>query len=171
MTKKEKQSAADEKYYQANSEGRKEYSKAYYQANREQRLEYYKQYRQSNKQQRAKRVRDRKASDPAFRFLENLRARHRAVLCGKASTTAGLGCTAEQLKGHLESQFANGMSWDNYGHGFGKWTMDHIKPLDSHHKTEAGDWDTTSEYNKQLIHYTNLQPMWYLDNIKKSNKI
>lgn len=49
------------------------------------------------------------------------------------------------------------MSWDNYG----RWHLDHIKPI-----SLAKDEDEV--YN--LNHYTNFQPLWMLDNLKKSNK-
>jgi hypothetical protein len=42
-------------------------------------------------------------------------------------------------------------------------------PLSSYKKDENGNWDINSEYNKKLIHYTNLCPMWHEDNLKKSN--
>ena len=63
------------------------------------------------------------------------------------------------------------MSWDNYGHGRGNWVIDHIIPLDSAQKTESNEWDSVSDYNKKLVHYTNLQPLWFIDNSVKSNKI
>jgi 5-methylcytosine-specific restriction endonuclease McrA len=62
-----------------------------------------------------------------------------------------IGCTYEQLIVHLEKQFTEGMTWDNYG----KWEIDHIVPL-----SRGGSF-----------HYTNLQPLWREDNLKKSNKI
>ena len=65
--------------------------------------------------------------------------------------TEYIGCSYEQLKHHIESQFINGMSWDNYG----EWEIDHIIPL-----SKGGSF-----------HYVNLQPLWWKDNLKKSNKI
>jgi hypothetical protein len=50
------------------------------------------------------------------------------------------------------------MSWDNYG----EWHIDHIIPLASA--------DTEEEVLK-LYHYTNLQPLWAIDNIRKGSKI
>lgn len=73
------------------------------------------------------------------------------------STEELIGCTYEELKIHIEKQFKNGMNWKNKG----KWHIDHIKPL-SLAKTE--------EEIIKLCHYTNLQPLWEEDNIKKSNK-
>jgi hypothetical protein len=50
------------------------------------------------------------------------------------------------------------MSWDNYG----EWHIDHIIPL-SFAKNE--------DEIMKLCHYTNLQPLNGIDNIRKSNKI
>ena len=72
-----------------------------------------------------------------------------------------LGCTIEELKAHLESQWQEGMSWDNHGlHG---WHIDHIKPLDWYIKNSDDPW--------QANHYTNLQPLWAEENHSKNNKI
>lgn len=71
-----------------------------------------------------------------------------------------LGCDIEFLKGHLESQFTDGMNWDNKGY-YG-WHIDHIIPL-STAKTE--------EEIYKLFHYTNLQPLWGKDNMSKGSKL
>jgi len=52
------------------------------------------------------------------------------------------------------------MSWENYGRN--GWHVDHIIPLSS---------AKTEEEIYKLCHYTNLQPLWEVDNIKKGNKI
>mgnify|MGYP003672055855 FL=1 len=61
------------------------------------------------------------------------------------------------LKLHIESQFKSEMSWDNYG----KWEIDHKQPLAS---------AKTPEEVLKLNHYTNLQPMWALENRIKGAK-
>jgi hypothetical protein len=71
-----------------------------------------------------------------------------------------LGCDYETAKQYIENRFKEGMSWANYGK-FG-WHVDHIIPLASA-KTLADI--------KKLCHYTNLQPLWWLENIIKSDKI
>lgn len=156
-------------------EERKEYNKRYQESYQQspKYKESIKKYQQSPKYKDAQRAyqRNRKATDPAFKFLANLRSRHSEVLRGKVSTTAGLGCTTEQLREYLQTQWSIGMSWDNYGHGPDKWTIDHRLPLDSYERSLTGEWDITSEYNQQLIHYTNLQPMWFLDNMTKGAKL
>jgi hypothetical protein len=67
----------------------------------------------------------------------------------------------EQLKSHLESKFQLGMTWDNYG----QWHIDHIKP-ESWFKYDSID----DESFKKCWSLDNLQPMWAIENIKKSNK-
>ena len=71
-----------------------------------------------------------------------------------------VGCTPQELKVHLESQFTRGMYWENYGRG--GWVIDHRLPLGR---------AKTQEEAELLCHYTNLQPLWELDNLHKSAKI
>jgi hypothetical protein len=69
-----------------------------------------------------------------------------------------IGCSIEDLRKHLESQFIHGMSWEN--RGFHGWHIDHIKPL--------ADFDLTDEKQLYIVcNYKNLQPMWKNDNLKK----
>lgn len=104
-------------------------------------------------------VKRRTRTDIIFKLRRNLRIRLRAAL--KRNTKTGsavkdLGCSIEELKIYLQSKFTEGMSWDNYG----KWHIDHIIPLSK--------VDLTNETElKKAVHYTNLQPLWALDNIRK----
>ena len=65
----------------------------------------------------------------------------------------------ENLRAYFESKFIAGMSWDNYG----KWHIDHIVPLSSFNLLDP-------EQVKVACHYTNLQPLWAKDNLKKGSK-
>jgi hypothetical protein len=77
----------------------------------------------------------------------------------KSQTTEDmLGCNYEELKRHIESLFLDGMSWENRN----EWHVDHIIPLASA--------DTVEDVIK-LSHYTNLQPLWAIDNLKKGSKL
>jgi hypothetical protein len=71
-----------------------------------------------------------------------------------------VGIEINDLKRHIEKQFTKGMNWENYGM-YG-WHIDHIIPLCS-----AND---ENELLK-LFHYTNLQPLWAEDNLKKNGRI
>ena len=68
----------------------------------------------------------------------------------------------QTLKQHLESQFKDGMSWNN--HGVKGWHIDHIKPCASFDLTDP-------EEQKKCFHFSNLQPLWWIDNLKKKDKI
>jgi hypothetical protein len=69
-----------------------------------------------------------------------------------------LGSDFNTVKTHIENKFTEGMNWKNQG----KWHIDHIIPLSS---------AKTKDELISLCHYLNLQPLWALDNILKSNKI
>jgi len=76
------------------------------------------------------------------------------------STMALLGCTVPELIAHLESLFQDGMSWQNHGR-YG-WHIDHIRPCVSFDLSD-------SEQQRQCFHYTNLQPLWAGDNLRKGS--
>lgn len=96
-----------------------------------------------------------------YRLKRALRSRLNSALRGKikvGSAVSDVGCSIEQLKQWLENKFQPGMTWNNYGHK--GWHVDHIKPLAA--------FDLTNEAElKQACHYTNLQPLWASDNLRK----
>ena len=110
-------------------------------------------------------MRMRYQKDLDFRLRNALRSRIRQAIkrdAGEKSikTAELIGCSVKELKQHLEAQFADGMSWDNYG----QWHIDHIIPCAS--------FDLTDEQEqRECFHYTNLQPLWGVDNIKKGDKV
>ena len=71
-----------------------------------------------------------------------------------------LGCSREEFKNHIESLFTEGMNWNN--HGIYGWHLDHKIPLSS---------AKTENEAHSLCHYTNLQPLWWYENLSKGNKI
>lgn len=71
-----------------------------------------------------------------------------------------LGCTIFKLREHLLSKCPEGVTIEDFGQ-FG-YHIDHIVPI-SLAKTE--------DDVLRLNHYTNLQPLWWKDNILKSNKL
>jgi len=116
-------------------------------------------------------LRTRRAADPAFKVICNIRKRTYNVLDGRRKTQkslAMLGCSAEQLRAHLESQFRDGMSWENYG--IKGWHIDHIIPLASF-KFFNEDGSENPDAFKIAMNYKNLQPLWAKENISKSDRI
>jgi hypothetical protein len=90
------------------------------------------------------------------------RLKNRVLNKNRKSTFDILPYTVDELMAHLESQFQEGMTWDNYGRN--GWHIDHIKP-DSWFDYESID----SEEFQQCWALSNLQPMWESENFKKSN--
>lgn len=131
----------------------------YYRANgsaiQEQRKPYNRRY-----------SRERERTDPVYRIGRRLRTRIWHALKGsgatKADTFARLtGCSVEALRSHLEKQFKPGMSWKNYG--LRGWHIDHITPCAAYDLSDP-------KQQQQCFHYTNLQPLWAEENIRKSDQ-
>lgn len=138
--------------------------------NKEHLSKYIKEYRENNgdKIRQIKRdyERNRKARDPLYKLISNFRTAIYTVL--KESNVDKyehyfdiLQYTPEQLITHLELQFKDDMSWDNYG----IWHVDHKLPITHFNIQEMGD-----EEFMRCWCLDNLQPMWGIDNIRKSNK-
>lgn len=76
------------------------------------------------------------------------------------SALSFLGCSKEELIQHLESQFSEGMTWENWS--LNGWHIDHIRPISSFDLSDPAQV-------KECFHYSNLQPLWAIDNLKKSD--
>lgn len=152
-------------YRKNNKEVVKETKKKYYEKNRLRLLEEKKEYQQENRDKRREYLFRKYHNDINFKLTNNIRIRVRSYLRSKKinknnKTFNIVGCSPEHLKEHLEKQFKDGMTWENYGlYG---WHIDHIIPLSSA--------ETEDEIYK-LCHYTNLQPLWVEENLKKGSKI
>lgn len=98
--------------------------------------------------------------NPVYNLMTRVRRRINHMLKGTSKSMASeqmLGCNWLDFRYHIESQFCDGMSWENMG----EWQVDHIIPLASA--------KSIGEVIK-LSHYTNLQPLWALDNARKGSK-
>ena len=105
--------------------------------------------------------REKYNNDPAFYALVCCRRRVSNLIKSNGiiapyRTLELIGCSADQLMHHIESQFKQGMSWKNKG----KWHIDHIRPCASFDLTDPAQ-------QKECFHYLNLQPMWAKRNYKK----
>jgi len=154
---------------------RNNYFKEHYLENKEHIKEVKKVYVENNKDsiriRKRSYIRNKRNTDPGYRMLHNLRRKQNHVMKGRYSTTKGLGCDTNFLRSYMESLWEPWMNWGNYGNKKGQWSIDHITPISSFEKDEEDNWDSNSEYNKKLVHYTNLQPLLHKENIEKSNKI
>lgn len=111
-------------------------------------------------------IKHRRKTDPVFVLKERFKNRTRKVFTKKLgkkaveSITALLGCSPEHFKGYFEAQFTEGMTWEHVYSG--EIEIDHKIPI------SIGN---TEEQLIKLSHYTNLRPMWKLDNQQKSDSI
>lgn len=127
---------------------------------REKKREYNKRIGNQRKKEHQKRM----MQNIDFRIKKNLRGRvYVALKRGVKSTPTMelLGCTIDEFKSHFESLFTEGMSWDKYMEG----------GIHIDHKIPCISFDLTKEEEqKKCFHYTNLQPLWAIDNLKKGTK-
>jgi hypothetical protein len=152
-----------EKYYQENKEKLKKKKNEYYQKHKKEILKNKKFYNQSHKKERNNYYNNKQKTDINFKLACNLRNRLRKALKNNqkvGSAVKDLGCSIPELKIYLELKFQKGMNWDNWG----EWHIDHIKCLSSFDLTNRDEF-------LKANHYTNLQPMWAKENIRKKDKI
>lgn len=156
----------------------KQYKKKYYDKNREIILEKAKQYQIENKDKRKQYLRenadainlqqrDRRRTDIQHRIKKVLRGRLKSAVRNGAkvgSAVQDMGCSVEFLKNHLESQFTEGMAWENWGFGPGNWNIDHIVPLSIFNLEDR-------QHVILACHYGNLQPLWFENNMYKSDTV
>ena len=151
-------------YYLKNKEYLKECMKEYQKTRtyKRYRKEYNKEYNLKNRERSNQYKRERRKTDPNWKLREYLGTRIWWALKGIAKskrTMKLIGCTIEELWDHLESKFTDGMTRENQG----KWHVDHIKACSKFDLTDPAQ-------QGECFHYTNLQPLWALDNMKKGNR-
>jgi hypothetical protein len=164
----EKVRAFETTYRKANSERCRARGAAYYAANRKKVRASQATYRKANRKKlidhQTRYDRHRCKIDPLYRLTRSLRARLRlAFKCqGVEKTQATFkltGCTKQELRQHLISQFREGMTLENHGK---VWHIDHIRPCASF---------DLSDPNQAILcfHYSNLQPLFVDENLRKGD--
>lgn len=145
---KRRKSPTDAIYRLNNKEKISRYSKTYRVKNKDKLNTYHKLWRNSTPERRLSHL-------IRTRTLKLLKRKN-----FKNSSRFGdyIGCTVEELARHIESKFTEGMHWNNQG----EWHIDHIIPLSS---------ARTEEEVYKLNHYTNLQPLWGLENLQKGAEL
>ena len=180
--------AYNKAYYQKNKEKEKQRRKNFATLNSEKVRKIRKnwdiknraEYRKNNLEkirENARRYRNKKSTweKECQRKKEDVNFRLKHLICRRIAnaikkqcsnksikTIELLGCSIQQAREHIEKQFKDGMSWDNYE--LYTWHIDHIYPLSKFDLTKI-------EEQKKAFHYTNLQPLFATDNIRKSDRI
>jgi len=164
-------SESDKRHYLKNREKRLQYFSDWQKDNRDRLNDYHQKWREKNidkhREYKRKYEKHRKDTDPLYKLITNFRTAIWTVLKESNVDKYGhyfdvLQYTPEELINHLERQFKDDMTWDNYG----IWHVDHKLPITSFDIQEMGD----EEFMKCWC-LDNLQPMWGEENIRKSNKI
>ena len=146
-------------------------SQIQYKKNRLRYLQEKKVYFQNNKEKIYKSRKNRYKNNENFRLACRLRGRLNDAIRRNSKANSALvllGCSIEELKTHLQSKWEDWMSWDNYGKGDRTydddwWVIDHIKPC------AAFDMSNPEEQQK-CFHFSNLQPLHWIENGKKGDK-
>ena len=156
-----------EKYYNANKADIKSWHASNYLRNKQsitdKNKKYYEQHRAIENKKRAVHWTKQYHLNVNFRVASNLRARLRGALKNQSKVGSHieyLGCSVEEVKKHLQAKFQPGMTWENYG----EWHIDHIYPLSKFNLSDINQL-------RVACNYSNLQPLWAADNLKKSNKV
>lgn len=155
---REKVSKKKKKYREKNIEKLKESGKKYKEKNRERIQEQRRKYRKKRNERRKKRYN----TDKNYRLSCVLRTRLRTALKGQKATKNSsalklVGLNVDKLKKWIESQFQEGMTWENIH-------IDHMMPCAS--------FDLSDEKNHAMcFHYTNLKPEFAKDNMSFGAKI
>jgi len=169
----------DRKYYLTHKKQCSQHAKEYYQKHREELLQYQKNYREQypekiknrmkkyndiNREINNKKIQEKLKNNIEFKLTHLLRMRIIKVLKGinkSKSTMKLLGCNIDFFKNYYESKFTEGMTWEKVMNG--EIHCDHIRPCASF------DLSKSNEQHK-CFHYTNLQPLWAEDNLRKGAK-
>ena len=151
LRNKEKLSEYYKEWKSANKDSVASYKKQWVTENREKMREYWREYRK-----------DLYANDLLFSLKKRIRNLIGLSLSSRgyskrSKTFQILGCEFDEFIRHLESQFTDGMSWDNRD----EWHIDHIVPLAS---------ATSEDDVMKLNHFTNLRPLWAIDNLRKGSR-
>lgn len=170
----------DEQYIEKNKQKKSDCNKRYREKNRQKVLEAQKKYREKNKEYLSEKskeycklnresinnyIKKRTKEDPVFKFKHTARKliytsfkRNKNNFSKSIDTEQILGCSIDQFNKYITLKFSEGMSMGNHG----EWHLDHIIPLAT---------AKTEEDIIKLNHYTNFQPLWAIDNLKKGSKI
>lgn len=148
-------------------ECKNEYQRIYRVNNKERVRKSEKKYanKESSKKQSYARANKRYREDIQYNLSVKLRRRFKIIIRKGfkkySSAVKDLGCSLPEFKDYLESKFTKDMTWEDFNKG--KIHIDHIIPLSRFDLTNR-------EEQLKAVHYTNLQPLWAIDNLIKQNK-
>lgn len=151
-------------YYRNNRESIRVYKADYHAKNGDEIRSRVKRWNKTNRVRVTAYYRNRRHTDPAYAMEVRLRNRLGELIRKSGARKAGntvelLGCSVQQLVAHIESLFLPGMSWENRS----QWHIDHKRPCKSFDLTDPVQ-------QRACFHFSNLQPLWGPDNLRKGAK-
>jgi len=161
------QKARCKSYKQRNKDKISSYNAMYKAENKESISEYNKKYDSEHREEIQTRQnayqKNRRATDPEFKFIHAMRTRMNKFMKGqKSSSTAELlGCTRNDFIIWIRYQFIGNMEWNNHG---SVWHYDHVIPCAIFDQTNADE-------QEKCWHWSNYRPMFGPDNMSKQDKI
>ena len=165
----EKHRAQGKAWYERNKDGHLARAAEWRRKNPEKSREYTKKWEDSNPDSKRERNR-RRMQTPRGKVENAIRAGiNKGIRSGGKrgnKTFDILGYSPVELMDHLQRQFTEGMSWDNYGHGHGCWHIEHEIPVVAHNYETPYDIDFSRCWS-----LGNLRPMWAEDNWAKNDKL
>lgn len=155
-------------YYQKNLERERKRANDWHKANYEKCYKSYAKWVQNNKEYvrswSREYFRKLKIESPEYNISKRIRCRVHALGKGLVKSKATLdliGCTLEEFRSHIESQFVEGMNWDNFCTS--EVHMDHWKPV--------YEFDMLNERDVLIcFNYRNYRPLFAIDNLRKNKK-
>ena len=154
-------------YEKDNKEKRASQKKEYYRDNKDKIEDAIEKYRNNHKEKlrkyRNEWQNNKRKNNPMYRLNINIsRDINRSLKDNKKGRHWEdlIGYTLDDIKRHLESQFTEGMTWDNYGKN--GWWIDHVIPCVAFDLTKIKE-------QRKCFNYKNLQPLWWRDNIVKNS--
>jgi len=148
----EKARACTERFYQRHPGGKAAHAAAFF---------------QRHKAEIIAARRERRAVDPIYRLSHTLRSRIRRTIKIQGAFKRSkcfelLGCTLDECRAHIESLFTEGMSWELFMKG--EIHLDHVRPIRAFNLSDP-------DQQALAFNFRNLQPLWALDNLSKSDKL
>lgn len=157
-------------WYRKNKDRRKIYMREWFRKNKDKMRIWHQEWRNKNRKRMAEWYnrydKERKKIDIKYHLDKNIRIRVWQALKAKKAGQGWknlVGYEVEDLISHLEKQFDDKMTWENYG---SYWQIDHIKPISLFKYKTAED----TEFKKCWA-LENLQPLEAKENLRKGNRI
>lgn len=158
------------KWRAENKERDKETARIWREAHREWFAKYMAEWREKHKDKIKEKILTKRKTDPGYVIRQRMASLTYQALRSKGGSKRNnswltlMGYSIDDLKNHIEDKFCDGMTWEALLEG--RIHIDHKIPVVAFNFTSVTDVDF-----KRCFALSNLQPLWAIDNLKKSKKM